>query len=336
MANTAQFKNKYFFAINHKFRNIFIFFSLVVFFVISTFHTIQITRIFWWAMKDKNSKYSEKNNERWDILAKMHSGAAEKGTAKYYDLEALRDGKTSLFPVEIAELPDLKDKRVLHLQCHFGMDTISLARMGAEVVGVDYSEKAIAIANTLAEELEANATFIHSDIYKLPDLMVDEKESFDFVFTSHGVLCWLSDIAAWGRIIEYFLKPGGQFYVRDHHPFVAVFDNEQTTMDFKVSIPYFNKGKPFRYESEGSYIDEDFLDNPSFVATVSYEWFHTLSDIVMALINAGLTIEFLHEHPTVSWKAFSYTRELENGEWEIDKNDLNMPLTFSILARKAI
>ena len=140
------------------------------------------------------------------------------------------------------------------------------------------------------------------DIYTLIDTMPDDKQSFDFVFTSVGVLCWLYDIKEWGKIISYFLKPGGQFYVIDSHPMCHMFDNEQETMDFKMVPPYFNDGEPVRWESEGSYIDEDIINNPSIGTTVSYEWNHTLSEIVMALIDAGLTIEFLHEHPESSYK----------------------------------
>lgn len=279
-------------------------------------------------------EFREANNERWELLADVHVKAAEAGTAGYYDLKAFKDGKSSLFPIELAELPDLKGKRVLHLQCHFGMDSISLARMGAEVVGIDFSANAIEAANKLAQELGANATFIHSDVYKLKETMLEEAKSFDFVFTSHGVLCWLSDIKAWGQIIAHFLKPGGHFYVIDSHPFSFIFDNEPETMDFKMAHPYFNKGKAFRFESEGSYIDEDIVNNPSIGTTVSYEWNHTLSEIVMALIDAGLTIDFLHEHAESSWKVFSYAKQVENGNWIVDQNGLNIPLSFSILASK--
>lgn len=283
-----------------------------------------------------NKEFNQTNKERWELLAEIHVKAAEAGTAGYYDLEGFRAGETSLFPIELAELPDLKGKRLLHLQCHFGMDSISLARMGAEVVGVDFSANAIAAATKLAQELKVNATFVESDIYKLVDTMPEDKESFDFIFTSIGVLCWLHDIKVWGQIIAHFLKPGGQFYVIDSHPICHMFDNEQETMDFKMVLPYFSDGKPVRWESEGSYIDEDVINNPSIGTTVSYEWNHTLSDIVMALIDAGLTIEFLHEHRESSWKSFSYAKQIDNGTFVVDHDGLNIPLSFSILAKKSI
>ena len=277
---------------------------------------------------------TQKNKERWDLLADIHVKAAEAGTARYYDLKAFKEGKSSLFPIEIAELPDLKGKRVLHLQCHFGMDSISLTRMGAEVVGIDFSANAIEAANKLAQELGVNTTFLHSDIYKLIETMPEDEKSFDFVFTSHGVLVWLSDIKAWGQIIAHFLKPGGQFYVIDSHPISFMFDDEPGTMDFKVVHPYFNNGKPFRFESEGTYIDEDIVNNPSIGPTVSYEWNHSLSDIVMALIDAGLTIDFLHEHAESSWQVYSFAKQVENGNWVVNQDGLNTPLSFSILASK--
>ncbi|MFV2015630.1 MAG: class I SAM-dependent methyltransferase [Candidatus Heimdallarchaeota archaeon] len=277
-----------------------------------------------------------KNNERWDLLADIHVKAAEDGTAGIYDLKALRAGESSLFPIERSELPDLNGKRVLHLQCHFGMDSVSIARTGAEVVGVDFSANAIVAASKIARELKVNASFIQCDIYKLIDTIPDEMETFDFVFTSHGALCWLSDIKAWGQIIAFFLKPGGQFYVIDSHPFSYIFDNEEETMDFKLRTPYFNDGKAFRYESEGSYIDENITNNPSIAKTVSYEWYHTLSEIVMALIDAGLSIEFLHEHAEASWQAFKYAKRVENDLWVIDQDGLNIHLSFSILAKKSL
>ncbi|MHA2031089.1 MAG: class I SAM-dependent methyltransferase [Candidatus Kariarchaeaceae archaeon] len=284
-------------------------------------------------MTHENEIPQEKNLERWNALAKAHFRQASNDAAAYYHLREFRKGKSSLYPIELSELPDLADKRLLHLQCHFGMDTISLARMGAEVVGVDFSENAIEIARDLATEVGVEAQFVHADVLKLQEIMGEDKESFDFVFTSHGVLCWLSDLRPWGQTISYFLKPGGQFYVLDSHPFSHVFDNELDVMDFKVAIPYFAKGKPIRFEGPGSYNDKD-PEHPSVGVGVSYEWFHTVSDIIMALINADLSIDFFHEHPTAVWKAFAYAKENENGAFEIDQDGLNIPLSFSILATK--
>ena len=277
---------------------------------------------------DQNKEFSEINRSRWNKLAEQHF------QIDYYGLEAFRRGKSSLLPIEMGEIPDIAGKKVLHLQCHFGMDTLSLARMGAEATGMDYSEKAIELANQLKEEVGVDATFVCCDIYDLPEVLADQKESFDFVFTSHGILVWLSDLAAWGNLITYFLKPGGQFYIIDGHPFSHVFDNEEYVTNFNVITSYFNK-KVLKYDVAGSYVDIPLdSDNEEQEVMVSYEWDHTLSEIVMALINAGLTIEVLHEHSETSWRAYPFMKEKKNGMWEFGDDKPSIPVLFSILATK--
>ena len=143
-------------------------------------------------------EYSEINRDRWDKLAEMHFNS------DYYGLQEFRKGKSSLFPIEMKELPDIKGKKLLHLQCHFGLDTLSLARMGADVTGVDYSEKAIELAQGLSESMDNPARFISSDIYALDEQLSDSLGSFDIVYTSYGVLCWLPDLEEWAKLYFYF------------------------------------------------------------------------------------------------------------------------------------
>ncbi|MFX1317456.1 MAG: class I SAM-dependent methyltransferase, partial [Promethearchaeota archaeon] len=169
----------------------------------------------------------------------------------WYDLEGFLEGKSSLLPIEIKELGDVKGKSLLHLQCHFGMDTLSWARKGAIVTGVDFSDKAIELAKELSNELNITARFIQANIYDIPNII---KEKFDIVFTSYGVLCWLPDLVKWAKVINFCLKPGGTFYIIDGHPFGALID-EKVEKRFQVGFNYFTKGRPTQWNEDRTYAD---------------------------------------------------------------------------------
>ena len=154
-------------------------------------------------MKD-NEKYFNTNLRRWNELVGINA------KSKFYDLDGFKSGKSSLLPITRKEIGNVDGKTLLHLQCHFGMDTLSLARLGAKVTGVDFSNKAIKLARQLSEELNIPAKFIETNIYDIPDIL---HEKFDVVFTSDGVICWLPDLYKWAEIIDYCLKPGGTFYI---------------------------------------------------------------------------------------------------------------------------
>ncbi len=204
-----------------------------------------------------------------------------------YGLAGFKRGETSLKSIELEEVGEVEGKSLLHLQCHFGMDTLSWARLGASVTGVDFSDKAIAVAKSLGDEVGIHARFICSNIYDLPQRL---DERFDIVYTSYGVLCWLPDLSKWASVIEGFLKPGGMFYIVEGHPILNIFDNSNAATGFRVAQSYFHKTEPVRWEPEGDYADKNAaVRNPSF------EWTHSLSDIINALIGAGLKIEFVHE-----------------------------------------
>ena len=169
----------------------------------------------------------------------------------------------------------LHGKSLLHLQCHFGMDTLSWGRLGAKVTGVDFSEEAIKLARKLSKETGIKAQFICSDIYKLPEVL---KKKFDIVYTSGGVLCWLPDLNKWAKIIAHFLKPGGFFYIMEGHPFTYVFDNSETAKVLKVTQSYFHKPEPTKWEPEG-----DYANPTSVTSSASYEWAHGMGDIINSL-----------------------------------------------------
>lgn len=280
----------------------------------------------------ENKKYLNSNRQLWDIKTKYHI------QSEFYNVDKFKKGKTSLLPIELKELGDaivdFNNKKMLHLQCHFGLDSLSWAKLGIDVTGVDFSEKSIEYAKKLSQETNINAKFICSDIYVLPEIL-KEKNSFDIVFTSYGVLCWLYDLKKWAQIIAYYLKKGGIFYIVEIHPFIMIFENEIETKELKASYNYFHNKKPMVFKTKGTYADKK-----ANIENISYEWNHSISDIINSLIEAGLKIEFFNEHPFCCYDHFPFMRKKKNGLWIIDKEKIQgknipeLPLTFSILTRK--
>lgn len=267
-------------------------------------------------------KYLKGNLDLWnewtDITSKSDS----------YDMPGFLAGRSTLKSVELEELGDISGKSLLHLQCHFGMDTISFARLGAEVTGVDFSDKAIELAKSLSSKLNIPARFICSNIYDLPDKLTGQ---FDIVHTSYGVLNWLPDLTKWAKLVAHFLKPGGFFHIAESHPILQVFPNDQTTTDLQVKLPYFPSPEPMRWEPDGCYADRDAV-----VTHPSFEWSHSLAEIINALIGAGLRLDFLHEFPFLCWDNFPFMVRGEDRYWRLPGEHDTIPLTFSLKASKPL
>ncbi len=269
------------------------------------------------------NEYMEINRERWNELVALHAVSTS-----YYNLEGFKNGDISIRDLEREEVGEVSGKTLLHLQCHFGIDTLSWARLGAQVTGIDYSDEAIALARSLSQELHIPATFVLSNVYDLPQTL-DAAGQFDIVYTSHGVLVWLPDLKLWAQVIAHFLKPGGIFYIAEAHPFVWTFDNDLP--DFKLKYPYFMR-EPIRTVSENSYA----TNNAKVKHSTEYNWNHTFSEILGSLMNAGLHIDFLHEYPFSDWECFPNMREDEDRWYRIidpAKADM-IPLTFTLRATK--
>lgn len=264
--------------------------------------------------------YIKQNQHLWDKWTQIHTTIS---TASY-DIESFVNGATTLSSIEIEELGDICNKSLLHLQCHFGLDTLSLIRdKGCIATGIDLSSEAIHYAKNLSNKCNIQARFICSDIYDLP-LKLNKK--FDIVFTSYGVLTWLNDIDKWAEIVAHYLNPGGIFYIVEFHPYTHMFD---TTWQ-NITEPYFyNSKEPIKTEEYGSYADR----NNEFTA-IAYEWPHTLGEIISALCKAGLIIEFLHEFPYSPFNCFPNLEEIRNGEYKIQGKNIDIPLTYSIRAYK--
>jgi SAM-dependent methyltransferase len=268
-------------------------------------------------------EYRRTNRDNWNERAGIHYASQVYDIAGYVSNPAKISGVVQF---DHGELGDVRDKTLLHLQCHIGTDTLSWARLGAQVTGIDLSDKSIEAARRLSKESGTPGRFIVSELYDTPGVL---KEQFDIVYTSVGALCWLPDIRGWASVVAKMLKLGGTFYVRDTHPMAAALDDEREDDLMVVTYPYFEPGQATRFEGDMTYTDGPPLKN-----RVNYEWSHGLGEVVTALIDAGLRIEFVHEHRFTEWQMFRQLVRDGDGRWRFPKNADHVPLMFSLRAVK--
>ncbi len=267
----------------------------------------------------------ELNRNWWDERVPIHVGSA------FYDVDGFREGGSTLRPFELEEVGDVGGKRLAHLQCHFGLDTLSWARAGASVAGLDFSGPAIEAASSLAAETGLDARFVQADVYDAAEALGGER--FDIVYTGFGALNWLPDLPRWASVVASLLADGGFLYLAEFHPFTWVFDEDTAT----IAFDYFHdpEGVSFDDQEEGSYAD---LDVPT-RNNATREWAHPLSEIVAAVLGAGLRVELLSEHDYTLFPRFD--------DLELDEDFLSagvvyrppvgkprLPLMFSLRAVK--
>ena len=265
------------------------------------------------------------NRANWDERVGVHIGPGG------YDLSHLRAGRGRFNTIEEAELPPVKGKRVVHLQCHFGADSLALAQRGAEVIGLDFSAPAIEVARRLASELGLadRVGFVHADLYDALEA-VPAPHGFDMVFVTWGAICWLPNITRWAEIVAALLRPGGSLYLAEGHPTAYVFDDATRSPDGMPGLfaPYFSR-EPVVSEDPHDYVDP----NARLANATIYNWIHTLGDVVTSLIASGMNLDWLHEHDAVAWRMFRILVEDASGlyRWP-DKPWL--PLAFSLSATR--
>ncbi len=262
------------------------------------------------------NRYVDLNRAHWDELVPVHARSAA------YDL-AHFDARRSREWLDQGSLGDVRGKRLLHLQCHIGTDTLSWARHGAVVTGADFSPPAIELARELGTKLRLEAEFVCAEIERLPRVL---ERHFDLVYTSYGVLTWLPDLEPWARAISELLERGGRFYVIDTHPFLGLFNDRFGEFDGS----YFHSDEPLVYIADGSYADRDAVLEKK----TSCEWQHALSDVVNALTGAGLRIDALREFPYLMFQRFPDMVRGEDGWWRLPDSEGRFPLLFSLLAAK--
>jgi SAM-dependent methyltransferase len=267
-------------------------------------------------------EYCRANQQLWDEYTRINAASP------LYELDRFKAGAIKLHPLERSELEaDVSGKTLLHLQCHFGMDTLSWARLGARVTGMDFSEKAIALARSLSEELLIPARFVCCDLYDLPRHLDGE---FDIVFTSYGVLTWLPDLRSWAELVARYLRPGGLFYIAEFHPAGMLFSEKVTGLEWRVGYDYFREEVSI-CQAEGNYSDR----TATLEHNTAHEWTYQLGTVVSELIRAGLRIEYLHEHPFTVYGQFPFLERREDTHWHLPEGMLRVPLLFSLRAVKA-
>ena len=284
----------------------------------------------------------EINRRNWDERASLHAREALGEDM----LARLRAGEDFLLAIEAAELGDVSGKRVLHLQCHIGRDTLCLARRGAITTGLDFSPAAINVARRLAEETGLNATFVQGRVDEAAQLAPGP---FDLVFTTWGTLCWLPDLRDWARVIDRVLAPGGELYCADAHPGFAVLEEQAGRL-----VPTFDFETPTDQPLE--FVDTEpttYMGDPTpMTHQATRVWLHPLSAIFGALIDAGLTITMFHEHEVLAWRRYAVKASVRPGEtialsgdveslvaspdrlWRLRDGHPRLPLSFSLRARK--
>ncbi len=260
-------------------------------------------------------EYFDANKQLWNQRTVVHKDSS------FYNLAGFKNGETVLTPIELNELKNVSGKTMLHLQCHFGMDSLDWVRRGAEVTGVDLSDHAIEEAKKLNNELGLSAKFICSNVYDLKEHL-DEK--FDIVFTSYGTIGWLPDLDKWADIIVHYLKPGGLFYIAEFHPVLWMFDDDFTHIKY-----HYDNRELIVTENEGTYTDRN-----AAITGKEYSWNHSISEVLNALINAGLKIESFNEYMYSPYPCFRNSIETEKGKWHIKGMEEKLPMVYSIRAVK--
>jgi SAM-dependent methyltransferase len=268
-------------------------------------------------------EFTASNRALWDEWTAIHEGS------EFYDLDGFKRGGVRIADHEIEEIGPVDGASLLHLQCHFGIDTLSWARLGARVTGADISPSAVELARSLAIELGfPEARFVESNLYDLPSVLEGE---FDVVYTSRGVLGWLPDVRAWARVVAHFVAPGGLFFITEAHPVMNVFENEGVAPgELQLRYPYWEHEAALTFAVHGSYADPD----ADVGDEVEHSWDHGLGEIVTALIDAGLVVERLVEHPFLDWKV-DFLVDDGNDRWVLPPDSSGeLPLMFSLVARK--
>jgi SAM-dependent methyltransferase len=263
----------------------------------------------------------------WDERAPAHA------TSPGYSVERFAEDPDFLSHVVQFDRPrlgDLTGLRGVHLQCHIGTDTVSLARLGARMTGLDFSSAALAEARRLAGRTAADVIFVEADTYDAVAVLGEGE--FDLVFTGIGALCWLPDIRRWGEVVDRLLRPGGRLFLREGHPMLWAIDDTRTDGSLTVGFPYFEAEKPVEFTEPGTYVETDV----EFAHNTSYSWNHGLGEIVTALLDRGLVLTELVEHDSVPWEALPglMLRDEQTEEYRLAEHSEWLPLTYTLQAVK--
>ncbi|MFE9576110.1 class I SAM-dependent methyltransferase [Nocardia sp. NPDC006044] len=269
--------------------------------------------------------YLRLNKANWDERAPVHAASRDYAVHRFL---VEPDFLSEVVRFDRPLLGDIDGLRGVHLQCHIGTDTLSLARLGATMTGLDFSPASLAQARLLAEKTGAQIDFVEADVYDAVSALGAAR--FDLVYTGIGALCWLPSIERWAQTVAGLLRPGGRLFIRDSHPMLCTIDETHTDR-LVVGYPYFETPEPMVFSDGGTYVETD----AEFVQTTTHEWNHGFGEIVTALLNAGLSITGLTEHRSVPWEALPGKMTRGDGdEWHLTEHPERLPLSFTVQARK--
>jgi SAM-dependent methyltransferase len=268
--------------------------------------------------------YAELNRASWDERAPAHAASPD------YAVDRFASDPAYLSEVVRFDLPllgDIGGLRGVHLQCHIGTDTVSLARLGADMTGLDFSAASLAQARRIAGLAGADVRFVQAEVYDT--LTVLEPRSFDLVYTGIGALGWLPDIARWAAVVGGLLRPGGRLFIREGHPMLWALEDSRPDGLLVVEYPYFERAEPMVFDEGGTYVETDAV----FTHNRTHEWNHGLGEIMTALMAAGLDVTGFAEHDSVPWEALPGQMErIGDGEWRLADRPWRLPHSYTLQA----
>jgi SAM-dependent methyltransferase len=272
------------------------------------------------------SDYEEVNRANWDERVPAHIASPDYAVARFVSDPAFI---SDVVRFDLPRLGDIAGLRGAHLQCHIGTDTVSLARLGASMTGLDFSAPAVSAARALASSTGASATFVQAEVYAAAEVL--GRGGFDLVYTGIGALCWLPDIRRWAGVVAALLRPGGRLFMREGHPVLWTLDDERDDDLLVARYPYFEQAEPLIFDQGGTYVSTDVV----FSHNVTHEWNHGIGEIITALLDAGLSVTGFTEHDSAPWPALPRLMDrAHDGEWRLIDNPSRVPCTYTLQAAK--
>jgi SAM-dependent methyltransferase len=271
-------------------------------------------------------RYLEVNRATWDERAPAHATSVDYGVQRFIDDPHFI---SDVVRFDLPRLGDIRGLRGVHLQCHIGTDTVSLARLGARMTGLDLSSTSLEHARRLSQKAGPDVEFVEADVYEAVAAL--GKEAFELVFTGIGALCWLPSVRRWANVVADLLAPGGRLFMREGHPMLWTLEDERPDGLLIAEYPYFERDEPMIFDYPGTYVQTEV----TFVHNLTHEWNHGLGEIVTALLEAGMELTMLVEHDSVPWEALpGQMTQIELGEWRLTDRPWRLPHSYTLQAIK--
>ena len=272
--------------------------------------------------------YRDVNRANWNDRVAAHAASPDYAVSRFTDDPSFLSEVVSF---DVARLGDIEGLDAVHLQCHIGTDTVSLARLGAKLTGLDFSAPALEQGRRLAEAAGLEIEFVESDLYGAPDAL--GRERFDLVYTGVGALCWLPDAGRWAEVAASLLRPGGRLFIREGHPMLWALTDPREDGLLVVEHPYFEQQEPMVWDEGGTYVETD----QEFAHNVTHEWNHGIGEIISAVLAAGLELTAFEEHDSVPWNALpGQMTEIGGGEYRLTDRPERLPHTYTLQARRPL